>query len=210
MYILILDTATKRLSASLLDVLSEQTLAYYKETQDENSHARKINMVIQDLLIQAKIEIKQLSAIAVNQGPGSFTGLRVGSSTSKGLCFALDIPLIAICGLTAYVKYLYEVKATDVTDIFVLMDARRGNYFYSHLNHCRQLSPALFKHITDIETDIYLSRNPWVYYLEKENDIELSAKDLTKAVLEKWKNKDFVDIRSFEPEYIVNNYISKK
>lgn len=185
-------------------------MASYIEKEEENSHARKINLVIQDLLKGANLEIKQISAIAVNEGPGSFTGLRVGSSTAKGLCFALDIPLIAICGLAAYGKYLYEKKTDDITDVFVLMDARRGNFFYSHINQIQQESRAHFKHIADIEAEINLSFKPCIFYWEKEKEIELSAGDLIKEVLEKWNNKDFVDIRDFEPEYIVNNYITKK
>lgn len=210
MYILVLDTAAKRLSVSLLDVLSKRRVASYIEKEEENSHARKINLVIQDLLKEANLEMKQISAIAVNEGPGSFTGLRVGSSTAKGLCFVLDIPLIAICGLAAYGKYLYEKKTDDITDVFVLMDARRGNFFYSHINQIQQESRAHFKHIADIEAEINLSLKPWIFYWEKENEIELSAGDLVKEVLEKWNHKDFVDIRNFEPQYIVNNYISKK
>lgn len=185
-------------------------MASYIEKEEENSHAKKINLVIHDLLKDANLEMKQISAIAVNEGPGSFTGLRVGSSTAKGLCFALDIPLIAICGLAAYGKYLYEMRAEDITDVFLLMDARRGNFFYSHINQKQQDSQANFKHITDIETEIYLSRKPWIFYMEKENEIELSALELKNEVLEKWNNKDFVDIRNFEPQYIVNNYITKK
>lgn len=179
------------------------------EREDENSHARKINVAIQDVLQDANIEINQISAVAVNEGPGSFTGLRVGSSTAKGLCFALDIPLIAICGLASYGKYLFELESENVTDVFVLLDARRGNYFYSHINQNKQESQAYFKNLIDIEVEISNSPKPWIIYLEKENKIELNARILTKEVLEKWNAQEFADIRHFEPQYIVNNYLSK-
>ena len=209
MYILVLDTATKRLSVALMEISSKRIIASYMEREDENSHARKINVAILDLLKEANIEMNQLSAVAVNEGPGSFTGLRVGSSSAKGLCFALDIPLIAICGLAAYGKYLFELESENVTDVFVLLDARRGNYFYSHINQNKQESQAYFKHIIDIEAEISSSSKPWIIYLEKENKIELNARILTNEVLEKWNAKEFADIRHFEPQYIVNNYLSK-
>jgi tRNA threonylcarbamoyladenosine biosynthesis protein TsaB len=209
LHILVLDTATKRLSLSLIDISAKKSIASYVDKEDENSHARKIILSIQDLLKGAAIDIKQVSAIAVNEGPGSFTGLRVGSSTAKGLCFALDIPLIAYCGLALYANYLFRIKSEEITDVFMLIDARRGNYFYSHAKKNLQSEHADFRHLTDIETEIYLSHKPLVYYLDKENELDLSAKDLTDGVLEKWNKKDFADIRSFEPQYIVNNYISK-
>jgi len=209
-HILIIDTASKHFSLSLIDILSGNSVASYLEKDDENSHARKINLTIKNLLLSRKLNMSTLKAIALNEGPGSFTGLRVGSSTAKGLCFALDIPLISICGLVAYGRYLYSKKDLDIQDVFVLMDARRGNYFYSEINDLNQESIAQFNHITEIETRIYLSRKPWIYYLEKDYEMNLSAENLTDEVLKKWLNKEFVDIRIFEPKYIVNNYLTKK
>jgi tRNA threonylcarbamoyladenosine biosynthesis protein TsaB len=210
MYILVIDTATKRLSVSLIDIRSRINIAYYIEKEEDNSHAKRINLVIQQLLKENQIELKHLSAIALNEGPGSFTGLRVGSSTAKGLCFALEIPLITICGLTSYGKHLYSIKADDITDIFVLMDARRGNYFYIETNAFQQYSTAKFDHISNIESRIYLSKKPWLVYLEKEEELELGAICLISHVLEKWERQQFADIKSFEPQYIVNNYEKKK
>lgn len=210
MHILVIDTATKHLSISLISIRLGFSIACYTEKEDENSHARKINLAIQDLLNDKKLDWKDITAIALNEGPGSFTGLRVGSSTAKGLCFALDIPLIPICGLAAYGKYLYSIKAKDITDVFVLMDARRGNYFYSEINYLNQESKAHFLHISEIEAKIDLSLNPWIYYLEKEAEIKLGAKNLTAEVMQKWSNKDFANIRNFEPQYLVNNYLTKK
>jgi len=183
----------------------------YEDVNEENSHAKKINIAIQKLLLDANIGIEDLVAIAVNEGPGSFTGLRVGSSTAKGLCFALDIPLISINGLYAYGQCLREMKQNEeVSDIFVLMDARRENYYYAHVNHEHSESKALFDSIQNIKTKIRLCHRPFIYYIDKDNHLELSAKDLRKSAINKWREKQFQDIRSFEPIYIVNNYAVKR
>ncbi|MCE2963163.1 MAG: tRNA (adenosine(37)-N6)-threonylcarbamoyltransferase complex dimerization subunit type 1 TsaB [Chitinophagales bacterium] len=210
MHILAIDTSTKCLSLSLIDISKENSIAHYIETEEENNHAKKINLSIQDILEKCEIKMENLSAIALNEGPGSFTGLRVGSSTAKGLCYSLDIPLINICGLGAYARFLYELRLNDYSDVFVLLDARRGNYFYSHFPFSNAEERANFGHISDIEAIIKRKQRPWIYYLDKDSEPPLSAKDLTLVIIEKWKQKVFVDIRNFEPQYIVNNYQTKK
>ena len=117
MYILAIDTSTKCLSLSLIDISKENCIAYYIEEEEENSHARKINLSIKDILEKCEIRMENLSAIALNEGPGSFTGLRVGSSTAKGLCYSLNLPLINICGLCAYARFLYELRVNDYSDV---------------------------------------------------------------------------------------------
>jgi tRNA threonylcarbamoyladenosine biosynthesis protein TsaB len=210
MYILVIDTSSKFLSLSLIDISKENCIAHYVETEEENSHARKINFSILDIIEKSQIEMEDLSAIALNEGPGSFTGLRVGSSTAKGLCYSLDLPLINICGLCAYAQFLYELRVDDFSDVFVLLDARRGNYYYGHFPSSDEEEQAKFGHISDIEASMNMKLKPWIYYLDKENEPHLSAKELTLVILEKWKQKAFADIRNFEPLYIVNNYQTKK
>ncbi|MCX6183209.1 MAG: tRNA (adenosine(37)-N6)-threonylcarbamoyltransferase complex dimerization subunit type 1 TsaB [Bacteroidetes bacterium] len=92
--ILNLDTSTKLCSVS---VAKDGVLLSLKEEYDDNySHAEKLNVFIEAALSEAKISFKELNAIAVSKGPGSYTGLRIGVSTAKGLCFGLGIPLLAI------------------------------------------------------------------------------------------------------------------
>jgi len=208
--ILIIDTSTKKMSLALLDIESQVVLASYREEMEENSHARKINLAIIQLLEKTNKKFADLTAVAINEGPGSFTGLRVGSSTAKGICFALNTPLIAIPGLVAYGNYLYTEKADEVTDVFVLMDARRANYFYTHISESYQETISAFDSFENIEKEINQCQSPWLFYTDKMNGIELSAEKLKWAVLEKWKSKDFVNLTNFEPMYIVNNYLTKK
>jgi len=126
------------------------------------------------------------------------------------MCLALDIPLIAISGLVAYGRYLYSIKAEEVTDVFILMDARRDNFFYAHIKNKHSMKESVFANRVDIETVIQCCLRPWVFYTDKSEEIKLTAKELKQGVIEKWKTQDFESLASFEPKYIVNNYISKK
>jgi tRNA threonylcarbamoyladenosine biosynthesis protein TsaB len=93
-YILNIETSTKACSVALSE---NNELASFKEAVDlDYSHAEKLNLFIEEAMNTAGIKFSQLNAIAVSKGPGSYTGLRIGVSTAKGLAYALDIPLIAI------------------------------------------------------------------------------------------------------------------
>lgn len=94
MYILNIETATKNCSVSLA---KDGVTIGLKEIAEQNfSHAEKLHIFIADLLSEHQITFNDLKAIAVSQGPGSYTGLRIGVSSAKGLCYALNIPMIAI------------------------------------------------------------------------------------------------------------------
>jgi tRNA threonylcarbamoyladenosine biosynthesis protein TsaB len=93
-YILNIETSTKACSVALSE--NGNSIAV-KEAIDLNySHAEKLNLFIEEVMSSSNIEFSQLSAVSVSKGPGSFTGLRIGVSTAKGLSFALGIPLIGI------------------------------------------------------------------------------------------------------------------
>lgn len=182
---------------------SIQCLASYKD-EDSQSHARKITIEIEKIVEKAEVKKTELTAVAINQGPGSFTGLRVGSSVAKGICYALQIPLIALDGLSEYGRFFYQKNNDKYTDIFVLEDARRGNYFYSHISKGEIKIKSAFAHITDIETEVYLSRSPALLYTDKAEVVE--AQYLADAAREKFRIKSFENMAEFEPLYMLNNY----
>ena len=93
-YILNIESSSTNCSISLT---KDGQLLSLKEKNDEKySHSTKLHSYINEVLSDSKIKIKQLSAIAVSKGPGSYTGLRIGVAAAKGLCFSLDIPLISV------------------------------------------------------------------------------------------------------------------
>lgn len=124
--ILCLETSTKACSVALG---KDGKILALKESIDEKySHAENLTLYIEDVCKQAKIALKDMDAIAVSKGPGSFTGLRIGVSTAKGLCYALDKPLIAINSLEAMAVGCINLKPAtgNLQPLFCpMLDARR-------------------------------------------------------------------------------------
>src|SRR5215203_5491452 len=92
-HILSLETSVDVCSVAIHD---NQTLLKEIVLHEAQSHASQLAPLIQDVLSLASLKPADISAVAVSAGPGSYTGLRIGASTAKGLCFALNIPLIAV------------------------------------------------------------------------------------------------------------------
>ncbi|MFL2613507.1 MAG: tRNA (adenosine(37)-N6)-threonylcarbamoyltransferase complex dimerization subunit type 1 TsaB, partial [Flavobacteriaceae bacterium] len=110
-YILHLETSTQQCSVALA---KGGTCISKKKLLAENfSHSEKLHLFIQDVINEAGIVISDLEAIAISKGPGSYTGLRIGVAAAKGLCFALDLPLIAINSLTIMVQPFFDKKDFD-------------------------------------------------------------------------------------------------
>ena len=97
-------------------------------TVELRDHARSLNLLIEEVLNRAAINMSQLAEVVVCGGPGSYTGLRIAMAVSKGICYALSLPLIIHNRLTllAYNAYLNSNKSTPVT---VILTARQNEYF---------------------------------------------------------------------------------
>lgn len=123
MYILNIDTSSEVCSVSLS---REMEVLGCKENKEKNSHSSQIALLTNQLLKENNLQANQLSAIAINKGPGSYTGLRIGTAFAKGLCYALNIPLIAIDGLKILAQdFLIKHNNEDVDFICPMLDARR-------------------------------------------------------------------------------------
>lgn len=121
--ILHIDTA---LGLATVSLSGDGRLIRSEKCKSQKDHASWINVAIADLFFRTDIRVNQLDAVAVNIGPGSYTGLRVGLSTAKGLCYALGIPLITVSSLEILAESVKE-EATDL--ICPLIDARRMEVF---------------------------------------------------------------------------------
>lgn len=122
--ILAIETATKTCSVALIE--NGKSVALLEETKEQYSHAEQLNPFIQDLLRNAGYQPKDLTAVAVGKGPGSYTGLRIGVSSAKGLCYALNIPLVAVPTLKAMamqVKHWHKDLSGKL--LCPMIDARR-------------------------------------------------------------------------------------
>lgn len=132
--ILSFDTATKHCAVVLAN--GHAPLAHRVDDAERFSHAEKLNVFIEAVLNDAGKSMKDLDAVAVGIGPGSYTGLRIGLSAAKGLCFALDIPLIGLSTLDVLAHELSGanllVEASDM--LHPMVDARRMEVFTKDLD----------------------------------------------------------------------------
>ena len=210
-YILNLETATKNCSVALA---KEGKTILCKEIAEEGySHAERLHVFIEEIIKEAGISLKVLVAVAVSQGPGSYTGLRIGVSAAKGLCFALDIPLIAVDTL--------QTLASQVTVsngwIVPMIDARRMEVYSAIFTPNLELKrPVLAEIITE---DSFNDLDEAVYFvgdcaekcksvLTKENFVFLddikypSAKEMSRLSFDKFQKNQTEDVAYFEPYYL--------
>ncbi len=118
-YILHIETATKVCSVALSNC--GEFIASKESISDGFIHSEALTLYIEEVLSEGKVTLSDLCAISISSGPGSYTGLRIGLSTAKGLCFALNIPLISIDTLSA----LMALVSSNERNIIPLLDARR-------------------------------------------------------------------------------------
>lgn len=210
-YILNIETATKNCSVALAK--DGQTILCNEIAEEGYSHAEQLHVLIEKTLLEAGICFQDLKAVAVSQGPGSYTGLRIGVSAAKGLCFTLDIPLIAVDTLQVLAS---QVKVTEGL-IVPMLDARRmevySAIFNSKLEKRREVRAEI---ITENSFDTI---SGMVYFvgdcadkckavLTKPNFIFLeeikypSAKEMSVLSFFKFQNNEFEDVAYFEPYYL--------
>ena len=154
-YILSIETTTTNCSVSLS--FKGETLVLKDDYTPGFSHAERLHVYIDEVLKEAKIDAQQLNAIAVSKGPGSYTGLRIGVSAAKGLCFALNIPLISIATLEA----LSHQTSIDDGVIIPMLDARRMEVYSAVFS-------SKYKQIRDTQAQI-LEENSFKDYLDSGN-----------------------------------------
>jgi len=188
---------------------------------NENSHAKSLTLLIDDLLKSNGIDYDSLDAIAVSSGPGSYTGLRIGVSTAKGLCWAKEKPLISVPTLES-IKERASATHKGFEVIIPNIDARRNEVFMTIFENDKQVS----------ETQPYvLDENPLLQYQNKncliigsgadkfkpyitEGDIidqQLipSAKYSCGIAFEYFQNNNFEDVAYFEPLYFKPVHVMK-
>ena len=112
--ILAIETGTDICSIALV---RDGELMALRESDEERNHAKKIAVFVDELLRECGVAADELDAVAVSKGPGSYTGLRIGVSFAKGLCYALQIPLVAVGSLDALVEVAREDYDAGIIDV---------------------------------------------------------------------------------------------
>ena len=224
--ILNIDTSTENAS---LCVAQDGTSIAAMSNPEQKDHAAWIHTAIKKLLQQANLSLHDLNAVAVTAGPGSYTGLRVGMSTAKGLCYALEVPMITENTLRVMaLASRQEVKDSDKKNFLhcPMIDARRMEVFTALFNDALDeiiksaalvLTDDLFHKQLDSQTLIFsgsgsrklkaLISHPNAVF----SDINFSATQLAVLANDKFANGQFDDIAYAEPRYLKEFYtVSKK
>ena len=214
-YILNIESSTTNCSISLAN---NGELISIRELNEKNySHSTKLHSFIEEVLKNSNITVNKLSAIAVSSGPGSYTGLRIGVSAAKGLCYALQIPLISVPTLKVLARQL-NIQREDL--IIPVMDARRDEVYSAVYNSEYELVRNIFPEIIDSESFIELAKENKLYFigngqekcerLIRKNsnlifsnyDTFPSSKEMVLISYEKFKKLKFEDVAYFEPDYL--------
>jgi tRNA threonylcarbamoyladenosine biosynthesis protein TsaB len=211
-YILNIETSTTNCSVS---ISKDGEVLVLKEDYNNNySHAERLHIYIDAVLKESGIESSNLDAIAISKGPGSYTGLRIGVSAAKGLCYALDKPLISVPTLDALA---HQIKIEEGL-IITMLDARRMEVYSAVFN-------SEYKQIRDTQAQV-LNEDSFKEYLENEkvyfigNGVEKtktlishpnavfvenklpSSKEMGMLAYSKYRNNEFEDVAYFEPYYL--------
>jgi tRNA threonylcarbamoyladenosine biosynthesis protein TsaB len=180
---------------------------------DELVHSEKLHLFIQECLEKAKIKLSNIAAIAISKGPGSYTGLRIGTSAAKGLCYGLNIPLIAIETLTAMAHSVLS-SAEENSVLIPMIDARRAEVFCSIHQHGATIKQVHSRILDEEPFDRFNTEQ--VYYFgdggEKAQDYlpsswkylpetKTTAKNLIPLAWKKFQDNNFEDVAYFEPYY---------
>lgn len=222
--ILQIETATTVCSVALTN--NGQVIAV-RELNERNVHAEVITLFIDELMKEAGITYADLDAIAVSSGPGSYTGLRIGISTAKGLCFALDKPLIAVETLEAMATGMIGQGVEPGTLLCPMIDARRMEVYtalFDSQGNRVQATEALI--IDESSFAKVLQNNKVLFFGDGAQkcrevlglnanavfgtDFNNSAKHLTKKATEKFKNGQFENVAYYEPFYLKDFLVTKK
>lgn len=221
--ILCIETSTAVCSVALVD---KGDVIAVRESLDGQNHAEKITVFIDEMMKEARISYKELDAVAVSMGPGSYTGLRIGVSTAKGFCYAMEKPLIAIDTLAAMTEGFVNQQSTassqQTTDIFCpMIDARRMEVYSAFFNEKLERISETEAIIIDENSFSDLKENHHLYLFgdgadklaslfeddEKITVVEkfhCSAAYMATLAEESFIKKDFVDVAYFEPFYLKN------
>lgn len=209
--ILHLETSTKACSVALSEM--GQLLFVKESLTDEYSHSENLTIYIESVLKDSGKELKDLKAISVASGPGSYTGLRIGVSTAKGLCYGLSIPLISIGSLDSLIEIAANTHKN--VNLCAMIDARRKEVYACIKNFEGTLIKPVSADILDKNS--YVEFEPFVYFgdgtakmMEDWNGrnctadltINASASGQIGMAYSKFLKQEFEDVAYFEPFYL--------
>ncbi|MDC8005783.1 tRNA (adenosine(37)-N6)-threonylcarbamoyltransferase complex dimerization subunit type 1 TsaB [Aureisphaera galaxeae] len=217
--ILCIETATTNCSVALS--VNGSVISLKEDNTKGYSHAEKLHVFIEEVLAEGGMEKKNLDAVAVSKGPGSYTGLRIGVSAAKGLCFALDIPLLSVATLES----LMSQSTVEAMFYIPMLDARRmevySAVFDTDKNQIRETQAQI---LDEHSFEQYLASGKVAFLgsgVEKfknicthsnahfDVDALPSAQQIAAIANAKYQKGDFEDVAYFEPYYLKDFIVGK-
>lgn len=212
--ILSIDSATQSGSVA---VHRDGQLIGLQQYNIDKSHSSLLHVIIDQLIQNCGLSKSDLDAIAISAGPGSYTGLRIGVSSAKGFCFALDKPLIAVNTLEAMAKQVSNINTEKVL-LCPMIDARRSEVYGMIFDHNLTIIEETEAIIVDEHSfDKYLQENRIIFFgdgsgkcktiLNNENAVFIdniipSAKEIGELATQKYLKEDFENLAYYEPFYL--------
>ena len=220
--ILCIDTTSEFCSVSLF---INQNLIENNNSKIERSHSKLLIKLIDDTLNNNKLKIADIDIFSISKGPGSYTGLRIGLSSIKGFCYALNKPLVSIN--TLKILAISALENIDDNDFILcpMIDARRMEVYTKSFDH--NLNELSNDQAIILEKDTFDNyKDKKVYFFGDGSDkfkkivsrknfifidnINPDSKFMGKLSYDKFINRNFEDLSSFEPNYIKDFYLIKK
>ena len=219
--LLLIESSSRNCSVAVSN--ENYILALREEASDQFVHSEKLHVFIKECMSESGLEYSDLDAVCVSKGPGSYTGLRIGVSAAKGICYPLEIPLIAVDSLTVIASQLFDTVEGIIVPI---MDARRMEVYEAVFsNSGEELKPISAKVIDD-SSYIELLENGPIHFvgdacqkvsevIKHPNakfhfDMEFpSTKQLKALCAKKFNERAFEDVAYFEPYYLKDFVVGK-
>ena len=211
--LLAIETTTKNCSVALFE--NSNLLECKEQNSNDYSHAECLTFFIEEVVRKLDITLKEIDGIILSKGPGSYTGLRIGTSTAKGLCYSLDIPLISISTLKAMAYGMS--KKEDYKFYCPMIDARRMEVFSSIFDQSNNEVREIRADIVDEYTYAQFLQEKVLFFgdgaskcktiIDNANAYFMdgvfpSAKDMGVLGSERFANSYFEDVAYFEPYYL--------
>tara|TARA_B110000971_G_scaffold215118_1_gene248087 strand:- start:519 stop:1190 length:672 start_codon:yes stop_codon:yes gene_type:complete len=214
--ILNIETSTKTCSVNLS---KDGVLLEYREiTSEKYVHSEKLHLLIDEIFKSLNIKLKELSAVAVCSGPGSFTGLRIGVASAKGIAFALGIPLISMNSLDIMIENFKSDSVAKNAILFPMIDARRQEVYTAGFNSKKtQLTEISCPEINEDFIISYINYDKLLFLGDgalkfkkkfKKNQVLIideplnSSKGMSLFTFKKFSVNDFENLSCFNPFYL--------
>ena len=198
-----------------------------KENSQGRNHASLLSLFVEELLCANKIAANQLDAVAVSSGPGSYTGLRIGLSTAKGICYGANIPLIAVSTLQSMsTGFVLNNEVPDAALLCPMIDARRMEVYTAlYEKEGKELEKISAKIISEQSFENWLNVRKIFFFgngaakcreiINHPNAIFIenfyhSARYMMQSALQNYNDKRFEDTAYFEPFYLKDFLAGKK